>query len=113
MINETAFIDCKDIPEAMQGRFDQPWHFLGDVTPAGSVMQCLCGRCNPPNNMYQPNEEIADAPVQMVYLMGHLFVTDDMLEVTVYFGVCGECDKVYWARQGPPFKRARQCVGAA
>jgi hypothetical protein len=48
----------------------------------------------------------------MVSLTPRRFVTDDMLEVMVYFGICIECGAVYWARQGPPFRRLNAFVPA-
>jgi hypothetical protein len=49
---------------------------------------------------------------EIMSLRAFQFVTDDMLIVNVYFGVCGECGRVVWAKQGPPFKRARAFVPA-
>ncbi len=43
---------------------------------------------------------------------GHKFITDDMILVFVWFGVCERCEAVYWARSGPPFTRIRSRVTA-
>jgi hypothetical protein len=54
-------------------------------------------------SLFRPEMRVVEMP-------GRTFITDDMIEVVVYFGVCGGCDSVYWARQGPPFRRARAFV---
>ncbi len=115
MISETAFLDCEDTPPEMVEQFDRPWHFLGEVKgELPSVMKAYCGRCHvihfePPQATSQP---CRPSSFQVVDLPGHQFITDDMIQVVVYFGVCGNCGAVFWARQGPPFRRVRRLVPA-
>jgi hypothetical protein len=56
---------------------------------------------------------VAFKPTVIVDLTRYVFVTDDMIEVLVYFGACPECAAIYWARSGPPFRRVRSCVPVA
>ena len=108
-------MDCENVPPEMLGRFDQPWTFVGEVKGDRPYLQALCKRCeerNRPMLFSADPSPLYNVVYQIVDLVGHLFITDDMIEVVVYFGVCGECDAVHWARQGPPFKRARCLVKA-
>lgn len=117
MISETAFLDCENLPAEMVGRFDQPWHFVGEVRRGGPSLYAGCVQCHSRRNPLQLRfypDGIASVckPVPIVSMKGYPFITDDMIEVVVYFGVCDDCDAVHWARQGPPFKRARRRVTA-
>ena len=95
----------------MAGRFDQPWNFIGEVKTNQRSVVCHCLKCNQREPIYRDNPNWVDyAPLITVNCDGYLFITDDMIEVMVYFGVCRECDSVFWARSGPPFRRARACV---
>lgn len=111
MIKETAFIGCDNPPSVMAGRFDQPWNFIGEVKTDHRYFRCLCEKCNKREPVFVLQPMVNDfAPLVVVECEGYLFVTDDMIEVVVYFGVRNKCDSVYWARSGPPFRRARSCV---
>ena len=111
MITETAFVDCENTPAAMVGRFDDPWNFIGEVKTNHSSLRCYCEKCNRGDFQYSPKEAPFEYnPIPIVDMPGYLFVTTDMIEVMVYFGVCRDCDSVYWARSGPPFRRAKACV---
>ena len=115
MISETALMDCENVPPEMSARFDQPWHFLGEVKGSPYHLHAMCGKCltlERDSSMWYSELPIHYKPPIIVNMKSHLFITDDMLEVRVYFGVCDKCDSVYWARQGPPFKRARCLVPA-
>lgn len=113
MISETTLMDCENVPPEMASRFDRPWHFLGEVKTKRPWLQATCNRCDDrPSLFASPPSRLGDETYQIVELKGYLFITDDRLEVVVYFGVCPGCDAVYWARQGPPFRRARCLVTA-
>lgn len=115
MITETAFLDCENLPEAMAACFDRPWNFLGEVRGFAPYAMFYCKRCNRrPVSVLRTAIVDCDEMITQVYLVGHKFITDDMIEVLVYFGTCDRCHDVYWARSGPPFRRvaARVPVGA-
>jgi hypothetical protein len=113
MITETVFIGCENVPEEMAGAFDRPWHFLGEVKADHWTMLCYCGKCNAPDLSYTKDFEfVRNEAFMTVILNAHLFITGDMLEVVVFFGICKKCQSVYWARSGPPFKRARAYANA-
>lgn len=113
MISETTFLDCENLPSIMADRLDQPWNFLGEVKTNHRTFMCRCGKCNTREPVFKPKQTYADfAPVVVVVCDDYLFITDDMIEVIVYFGVCQKCDSVYWARSGPPFRSARACKPA-
>lgn len=110
MISETTLVSCRNVPPEMSARFDEPWIFTGEVKAYRPYEQCVCRKCS-----VQPSIVLSLSPsyspmLHIVDMKGYLFITDDMIECIVYFGVCNNCDSVYWARQGPPFKRARCLV---
>lgn len=107
MVSESTLIGCENLPQEMAERFDQPWFFVGEISNTrGMMMAAVCQKCE------AHNRYLDSMSYRTLTLIGHPFITDDMLEVIVYFGVCGECDSAHWARQGPPFKRARCLVQA-
>ena len=111
MISETTLMDCENIPEEMC-RFDEPWHFVGEVQSGRPYLDIICGKCSPrPAIKVLADLDPSFISFVKVSLRGYPFVTDDMIEVVVYFGICGDCDSAYWARQGPPFTRARCLEG--
>jgi len=112
MITETAFMDCENLPAEMASRFDVAWNFVGEVKTNLPHVRVLCHKCAPQVSVWIDacNGSLEDEYMQ-VELRGHLFITEDMLEVVVYFGVCERCDAVYWARQGPPFRMVRNYIG--
>ena len=112
MISETALLDCEDVPACMSERFDQPWHFVGEVEPKHYSLNAVCMRCADRPIRLKEQIRVEEIIYQIVPMQSYLFITDDMIEVTIYFGVCDKCDRVYWARQGPPFTRAR-CFATA
>lgn len=115
MIYETTFLDCVNVPPEMAAQFDRPWNFIGEMECDYPNMVCICEKCIPRPSMRRPQdyERISMEDTYMkVYMQGHLFITDDMIEVFVWFGVCERCSAVYWARSGPPFRRARRYVHA-
>lgn len=114
MISETAILGCDNLPESMRGQFDKPWNFVGEVKTNRMDLMCHCKKCNMADvNYFKPQQRATPQRLVFVRMAGHLFVTDDMIEVMVYFGVCQECEAIYWARSGPPFRRARRCVGVS
>lgn len=117
MISETSLIGADGLPDVMQGRFDKPWHFVGEMKHTPICVNLWCKKCSRSFNDFvrahgpECDWSMQPMPYHKVTLDRYLFVTDDMLHVFVYFGVCDECDSVYWARQGPPFERVRSYVG--
>lgn len=109
MISETAIMDVENLPDEIAVWFDRPWNFVGEVKRKScpSFVDVACRRCSGSLVSFDLSTAITTTKVA---LKGYLFITDDMIEVTVYFGVCETCGSVYWAREGPPFKRAR-CYG--
>jgi len=97
----------------MAARLDEPWVFVGEVKGDRYAVRAICRKCTA-RPTYAPLS-VYDRPQAIYYevdMRGYLFVTDDMIECMVYFGVCRKCDSVHWARQGPPFKRAHCLVPA-
>jgi hypothetical protein len=112
VISETVIMGCEGVPKEMR-RFDRPWHFVGEVEGCRSHWEILCQRCCPKMTELAQWLNWAEPGVltyHRVSLRGYPLVTDDRIEVMVYFGVCGGCDSIYWALQGPPFTRARCLV---
>lgn len=112
MISETAFMNCENCPEVMRGQFDKPWHYLGDVKHGHNYLNVVC-KCQ----QKLPALAFIEEPVEfremsIMSLRSFKFITDDMLIVIVYFGVCEQCGRVVWAKEGPPFERARAFVPA-
>lgn len=117
MNTETTLINCENVPSEMVGRFDQPWHFVGEVEGDRHYLRTICKKCDEQRAirsvLWSPETSLIERETfETVDMQGHLFITDDMIECVVYFGVCHKCDSVHWARQGPPFKRARCLVSA-
>jgi hypothetical protein len=111
MLSETELFDMKDLPVEMSSRLDQPWHFVGETVGAEFCMQTICERCAPIVSLMPPDSPYWSEPIRVVTMSAYRFITGDMLNVTIHFGACEKCDSVYWARQGPPFRRARAYVG--
>lgn len=112
ILPETAFFNCENLPEEMSAQFDRPWNYLGDVTVKHPHLRAVCEKCRQRKSklpmMYCSSPKEPYAPrLETIEMPGQLFITDDMLEVIVYFGVCKTCGSVYWAKQGPPFRRVR------
>lgn len=115
MITETAFVGAENLPQEMARSLDKPWTFVGEVRSNRSVVECLCEcqrrPCLTPSHS-RHTAMVLPAKMRITDLFGHDFITDDLLIVRVYFGVCVECGRVHWARQGPPFQRVRRMVEA-
>jgi hypothetical protein len=97
----------------MLGYFDQPWNFIGEIKLDNKNVpniECICNKCSKPTFDFKLREN--DLMFIHVHLESYIFITDEMLEVIVYFGVCQKCDSIYWARSGLPFRRAKVCIGA-
>ena len=108
MITKEMLVGCEGLPPVIGDRLDRPWRFIGEVSGLrNQPMKCVCMSCLRRKrglNVYSSQPSTVELAVTMD---PYLFVSDDMLEVMVYFGVCKECDSVYWARQGPPYGRER------
>jgi hypothetical protein len=103
-------MSCENPPEAMRGQFDRPWNYIGDVKTNSRFLNMIC-KCQKHGTLIYPENEIPEPKqLSILTLSGYQFITDDMLEVMVFFGVCAECQRVYWGKQGPPFRRARAFV---
>lgn len=107
MISETSIMASENVPPEMTCRFDQPWVFIGEDISNRPYIRCTCRKCNRRPVNFACDRQPDSVEVFDVLLKGFIFITDDMIECIVYFGVCEHCDTVHWARQGPPFKRAR------
>ena len=107
MISETTLVGCENLPTEMAARLDEPWVFVGEVKGDRSHQCATCNKCKPTFATFAIAHPFA---FEIVEMKGYLFITDDMIECMVYFGVCSKCNSVHWARQGPPFKRARCLV---
>lgn len=113
MITDASFVGCANLPPEMASRLDQPWTFAGEVKTNARFHRCVCGKCSRKHISYKPNlNDYLAFMSEVVELRSYLFITDDMIRVRVYFGVCEACDSVFWARSGPPFRRARAMVPA-
>lgn len=112
MISETTLVGCENVPPEMACRFDEAWVFVGEVQDGNRYAhRAICRKCTViPDYSRWPVFDRAQVVYQEVDLKGYLFITDDMIECMVYFGVCRKCDMVHWSRQGPPFQRARCLV---
>ncbi len=119
MITESTFVHAENLPEEMRIRLDQPWHFVGEIPPRDAerygYQRVVCTKCQEKERLKLlidfKNQHYPDSyTFSSVDLKRYLFVTDDMIEVLVFFGVCQKCQAVHWARSGPPFRRARALV---
>lgn len=94
---------------------DLPWNDLGEVSAnivRRSYLEKVC-KCSTKPHVDHNEEMIVEPPsFALVHMPGRMFVTDDMIEVIVFFGQCQKCKAVYWARSGPPFNRARAFIPA-
>ncbi len=109
MITPEMLIDCQGLLPEIRATFDLPWEFLGEVRPGRPSIKAICGRCSPRNFSFNP---FLRCVMSMVHLQSFLVVTDDMIEVELFWGQCERCKSVLWARSGPPFRRARCYVPA-
>lgn len=109
MMSETDLMNCQDVPQVMQDAFDKPWEFVGETKEGVARLHSRCSPCSAPDlvGFFSPTMDYAFKPMQIVDLEGYKFITDDMIVCMIYFGTCSKCGRVIWARQGPPFKRAR------
>lgn len=109
MINETTFLDTENLPPEIVGRFDEPWYFIGEVKRDVPWLQAPCSRCGRNRRVarYDPSQDIRLDTFQIVQLKAYTIITDDYIEVIIYWGTCAKCGQVAWARQGPPFSRVR------
>jgi len=109
MIRETDFFQ-RGCPPEIRETLDMPWHFLG-VVPANSAHRAhlaLCTSCCNVNFQISPCRSPckSDTTDPVVNLLPYHLLTDDLLQVLVYWGRCGGCGRVYWAQTGPPFRRS-------
>jgi hypothetical protein len=116
VVSETSLINCENLPEEMANSFDEPWHFVGEISAppdrlGGSWwIEAICV-CQKIDVLLLHANPLPIVPIHHTTLRGYKFVTDDMIETVVYFGRCEDCGRVHWARQGPPFRRARCYAG--
>ena len=111
---EAFFLECENCPPEMIEHFDRPWKFVAEVRGWREYINTTCKKCNKPRPVQFLEEiptTIEDIRYHLVAMKAYHFITDDLIEVTVYFGVCSNCSQAHWARQGPPFKRLRSYVG--
>jgi len=111
MIRESHFVGCRDLPDDMAECLDKPWNFVGVVKYSCRVFSYQCTKCFVQPCFFYTPESIGQPLNDIVTLDCRRFVTDDKIEVMVYFGTCNECGSVYWARSGPPFRRAKAYRG--
>lgn len=106
MISETELMDMENLPPEMANSFDRPWHFLGEVNNGfTNLVNAIC-KCST-QSLFSPCVSVTEDDFLVMDMKAYKFITGDMIEVIVWFGVCETCGRVTWARQGPPFKRAR------
>jgi hypothetical protein len=116
MIKDSTFVGCENLPADMAKCLDLPWNDLGEVSASivrRAYLEKACSKCSAKPCVAYTDEPIVQPPsFAIVHMPGRMFVTDDMIEVVVFFGQCHKCKAVYWARSGPPFKRARAFMPA-
>ena len=94
-------IYARNCPRHIRQCAHLPWHYVGDMEPelaVGGKFNCPCHKCK---------EYLSCVGVEwrkklssnIVTLVGHRFVTEDRMIITVYFGQCHDCQSVYWAKQ--------------
>jgi len=108
MITEAAFVGSENLPEEMSAVMDRPWNFVGVIQDHPPAVHCHCDKCNQrmPVRVCGGSEWAPSRTIRTICLRMYRFITDDMIEVYIYFGIC-QCGAVYWARSGPPFRRVR------
>jgi hypothetical protein len=106
MLSETGIMGCENVPPEMVAQFDRPWNFVREIPEREcfSHMAVLCKCQNRSIAMRLAKSGTKPRPVVITTCKPYEFVTNDMLIVRIYFGVCPECGAVYWARQGPPYR---------
>ena len=109
MITETVLMDIEDLPPEMASRLDRPWEFLGEVSDnIWMARQCACLRCIPDVDLITNHDSVPSQTFMTVIILSYYpVVTADMLHIGVYFGVCEQCDQVFWMREAPPYEMAR------
>ncbi len=111
IITDCNIIGAEGCPEEIAAAGNEPWRFLGEVPWRRPSVEVICPNCSPRPCVIPRPHEMFDVVCSM-HLDGHKFVTEDMLEVIVYWGRCPRCRRVSWARSGPPFRYARRYVHA-
>lgn len=105
MISELGIARSHNLPAEINGALDEPWQFAGEVKGRRPWVDVFCEHCN---RMEIPlGRPTPPKMLTIVTLKGYRFITDDLMEVIVYFGRCDECNRCFWARSGPPFTHAR------
>ncbi len=113
ILSESAFVGAKNLPECMAECLDLPWRYVGEVKEHGrNWVQAICRKCDLERDICEPSKMEFKTAFTVVNLDRYLLITDDMLEVYVFFGRCKKCGSIYWAKSGPPFRYARACVPA-
>jgi hypothetical protein len=105
MITEATFVGAENLPPEIAAALDVPWTFLGEVPPGQSPPRAFA--CSHGRDIFHQ-----DPDWKQNELRRFVFLTDDMIEVSIWFGQCRTCQRVGWLRQGPPFIRARSFVTA-
>ena len=112
MIEAQNFEEIQDLPEEIRKQLGKDWVFLGE-TPCldASWKHAHCAACNQHREyLLTMARGLHSSPdiSQIVSLRPYRFITSDLLVIGVYFGACDNCGRVYWAREAPPYHRARQ-----
>lgn len=108
MIKDFQIIGCENCPKEMMAAADLPWYFLGEVRETWNL-NIRCEKCNRPDFLVLKASSYKEV-YKIHTLQKYLFITDEMLEVIIYWGCCRDCRRIYWARVGPPFKRVRALI---
>lgn len=118
VLTERMFVGCLGLPAVMAAELDRAWVFVGEYPryffeegcrPSLWVL-CQSRKCKPQMNWLETSGDVQDSFATIANLDRYLFITDDNLEVFIFFGKCAKCDTVYWARQGPPFSGVSSAV---
>jgi hypothetical protein len=114
MISDANIISAENLPDEIRMLGDRPWFFHGEIKlpEPPAYFDAVC-RCQIQPLLWGPPKVPSFAAKFKTFVLnGWDFITDDMLIVKVYVGQCEECERVYWARSGPPYQRCRAFVPA-
>jgi len=90
-----AFLTRENAPPEIAARWDDDWHFVGNVPVDHRSVAAMCKRCNAgwraPESESAPNRRFA-----VVDLQARRFISGAAI-ITIYFGACTKCNEVHFA----------------